>query len=102
MPIMEISVVPVGTEEASVSKYIAEVVKVLKREKNINYKLSAMGTIIEADSIEKLFEIGRKMHQVPFKKGVERVVTSIKIDDRKNKKISINGKVNSVNKKLKR
>ncbi|MDH5662288.1 MAG: thiamine-binding protein [Elusimicrobiota bacterium] len=41
MPIMEISIVPLGTKTASVSKYIAKVLKVLKNEKSIKYQLTA-------------------------------------------------------------
>jgi len=51
-----------GTKTASVSKYVASSVEVLKKEKSIKYKLTAMETIIEADSVEKLLNITKKMH----------------------------------------
>ena len=57
MPIMEISVVPLGTESASVSKYIAEAVKALKKQKGIKYQLTSMGTIIEASSVGELLNV---------------------------------------------
>ena len=51
MPIIEISIiVPVGTDNASVSHYIAKSIGVLEKEKDIHYQLTSMGTIIEGIS----------------------------------------------------
>ena len=102
MPIMEISIVPVGTQTASVSQYVADTVKVLKRQRGIRYELTSMGTIVESDSLEILLNIAKKMHDIIFKSGIKRVVTTIKIDDRKDKKLTMNGKINSVWKKVKK
>jgi uncharacterized protein (TIGR00106 family) len=49
MTIAEISVVPLGTRTPSVSQYVARAIKVLEREKDIKYEMTAMGTIIEGD-----------------------------------------------------
>ena len=101
MPIMEISLVPLGTKTASVSKYIAEAVKILKKQRGIKYRLTSMGTIIEAYSIEQLLDIAGKMHKAVLGNKIKRVVTTVKIDDRKDKKITANGKIKSLQKKLK-
>ncbi len=101
MPIMEISIVPVGTSTASVSQYVANTVKVLKKQKGIRYELTSMGTIVESDSLEVLLNIAKKMHDSIFKSNIKRVVTTIKIDDRKDKKLTMSGKINSVQKKVK-
>jgi uncharacterized protein YqgV (UPF0045/DUF77 family) len=42
------------------------------------------------------------MHQVPFKKGAHRVLTTLKIDDRRDKKGTLSGKKRAVQSKLKR
>ncbi len=97
MAIMEISVVPLG-EGCSVSKYVAKCVEVIKRY-NLPYEITAMGTILEGD-LEKLMEIALLMHKVPFEMGVKRVLTTIKIDDRRDKTSTINTKVESVKEKL--
>ncbi|MDD5069879.1 MAG: MTH1187 family thiamine-binding protein [Candidatus Omnitrophica bacterium] len=60
---MEISIVPLGTETASVSGYVAQAVKILKEQKGIKYEITSMGTIIEADSVVKLLDIAGKMHK---------------------------------------
>jgi uncharacterized protein (TIGR00106 family) len=100
MPIMEITVIPLGTKSPSVSKYVAELIDVLKKEKDIKYELTSMSTIIEAESLDKLFVVAKKMHQLPFDKGAMRVVTSINIDERLDKKSTIQGKKDSVLDKL--
>jgi uncharacterized protein (TIGR00106 family) len=100
MPIMEISIVPLGTKTPSVSKYIVKVLKLLKNEKSIKYQLTAMGTIIEASSLDKLLAIAKKMHKTVLNGDVNRIVTTIKIDERKDKSLTIEGKLKSVRKKL--
>lgn len=100
MPIMEISIVPLGTRTPAVSKYIVKVLKVLKSEKSVKYQLTAMGTIIEASSLDKLLAIARKMHKTVLNGDVNRIVTTIKIDERKDKRLTIEGKLKSVRKKL--
>jgi uncharacterized protein YqgV (UPF0045/DUF77 family) len=41
-----------------------------------------------------------KMHEVPFKKGAPRVLTTLRIDDRRDKKGTIEGKKKAVQSKL--
>jgi uncharacterized protein (TIGR00106 family) len=98
MAIMEISIVPIGTKETSLSSYVADCIRVLKKAK-VPFELSAMGTNVEGD-LKKLIDIALKMHQVPFKKGARRVATTIKIDDRRDKKGTLSGKKKAVQDKL--
>ena len=99
MAIIEVSVVPLGTETPSVSRYVAGALKVLQGEKGIKYELTPMGTIIEGD-LTHLLSLAEKMHQTAFAAGAKRVVTTIKIDERRDKISSISGKVESVKRKL--
>lgn len=98
MAILEISVVPIGTKDTSLSSYVADCLRVLK-EARLPYELTAMGTNIEGD-LQKLIRVALKMHQVPFKKGAQRVVTTLKIDDRRDKKGTLSGKKRAVRNKL--
>ncbi|MBN2144039.1 MAG: MTH1187 family thiamine-binding protein [Candidatus Aureabacteria bacterium] len=100
MPIMEINVIPLGTQTPSVSHYIARSIKILKNE-DVKYSITSMGTIIESDSVKTLLNIAFKMHSAVLNQGVNRVVTSIRIDDRKDKAVSMKSKIASVGKKLK-
>lgn len=100
MAILEISVVPIGTGDTSLSAYVADCLRILRKEK-VRYELSSMGTNIEGD-LKELFKIALKMHHVPFKKGAQRVVTTLKIDDRRDKKGTLAGKKKAVETKLRK
>ena len=95
MALVEISVVPLGTPTPSLSQYIAKAVKVLEGEKDIKYELTAMGTIIEGD-LDQVLTLARKMHEAVFSTVTMRVVTTIKIDDRRDKTSSMDSKMKSV------
>ncbi|KPK97888.1 MAG: hypothetical protein AMJ95_06760 [Omnitrophica WOR_2 bacterium SM23_72] len=101
MPIMEISIVPLGTRTASVSPYVAKAIKVLQNNRGVRYQLTSMGTIIEANSVGQLLDIAGRMHKAVLSSKIKRVVTAIKIDDRRDKKLTAEGKVKSVQKDLK-
>jgi len=99
MAIAEISVVPLGTKTPSVSQYVARAVKVLEREKDIRYEITAMGTIVEGD-LDTILAVVKKMHEGTFGEGVARVLTTVKIDDWRDKAQGMKEKVDSLKKKL--
>jgi len=99
MTIAEVSVVPLGTKTPSVSQYVARAVKVLGREKNIRYEITAMGTIVEGD-LDTILAVVKKMHEEVFGEGVGRVLTMVRIDDRRDKAQGMKEKVDSLKKKL--
>ncbi|MFO7819644.1 MAG: MTH1187 family thiamine-binding protein [Halanaerobacter sp.] len=99
MAIAEVTIVPVGTETTSLSPYVAKCQNVLKKDENIEYELTPMGTIIEGELDDILVAI-RKLHEVPFMQGAKRVTTNIKIDDRRDKEASQKQKLNSVAREL--
>ncbi len=101
MAIAEVSIIPLGTITPSVSKYVARAVSVLRQEKDVKYELTSMGTIIEGD-LEKILKVVKKMHQAAFDEGAMRVITTIKIDDRRDKPSTMGGKIESLMKELKR
>lgn len=95
--IVEISVVPVGVGE-SLSKYVAEVIKILK-EKNIKHELTAMGTILELNSFSELCEILEEINEKLFSLDSPRNYFVLKIDVRK-KGGKMENKVRSVLEKI--
>lgn len=99
MAIAEVSIVPLGTKTPSVSQYVAHAIKVLEREKDMKYEITAMGTIMEGD-LDRILAVVKKMHEVVFGEGAARVLTTIKIDDRRDKPQTMSGKLDSVRKKL--
>ncbi len=99
MAMIKVSIIPLGTGIPSVSKYVAQAVEVLQGEKDIKYELTAMGTIIEGD-LDRLLTLARKMHEAVFDAGLMRVVTTIEIDDRRDKTSSMSSKIESVKREL--
>jgi len=93
--VAEISVVPVGTGSAGLSQYVATCLDVLQGREDVSYRLTPMGTVLEG-SLDIILDVARKMHEAPFDSGVSRVVTSIRIDERRDKPITMNGKMESV------
>ena len=93
--IAEIHVVPLGTANTSLSRYIAACLDTVKQTQDISYQLTATGTIIQGP-LERIFELAQKMHEVPFAMGVKRVLTTINIDDRRDKLATIDDKVKAI------
>ena len=100
MAIVEVSIVPIGTADTSVSEYIADAVQELKKS-GLTFRLTPMGTIIEGD-IKEVIDTVLKMHETPFAKAAKRVYTTIKIDDRRDKHVEMFDKINSVEKKIRK
>lgn len=99
MAVVQFSVVPLGTGSTSLSAYVAEVHKVLDTT-GLTHRLTPMGTVIEGDLDQVLAAI-RKVHELPFNQGAQRVMTLVNIDDRRDKKSTAAGKMASVEAKLK-
>lgn len=87
-------------EGVSISPYVAEIHKYLQTQK-FPHQLHDMGTLIEGKTSE-LLTLAKKLHELPFRQGVQRVYTIIHIDDRRDKKVSLGDKVKSVRQKMKK
>ncbi len=97
-PIMEISVTPTGKAEAGLGDVVVEVLKVAERH-GVNYELNAMSTTMEGD-LDLLLRVAREMHETCFSLGYRRVQTLIRVDDRRDKDLTMKYKVESVKAKL--
>jgi uncharacterized protein (TIGR00106 family) len=97
MAIAEISIVPIGTGDTSVSSYVAGALDVL-RASGLVFRLTPMGTVIEGD-LDDVLRVVRAMHETPFTAQAQRVYTVIKIDDRRDRQAGMDDKVASVNRK---
>ncbi|KPJ60316.1 MAG: hypothetical protein AMJ46_06985 [Latescibacteria bacterium DG_63] len=98
MPVCEVSVVPVGTGSPSVSEYVAEAQRIIKQS-GLKSHLSPMCTCVEGD-LSQILKLVTDMHEACFRKGAVRVLTSLKIDERRDKPLTMDGKVRSVEAKL--
>jgi uncharacterized protein (TIGR00106 family) len=95
LAIVELKVIPLGTQSASLSKYVAAVVNVVRQTKGITYQITPMATIVQGP-LSRILELAQAMHEIPFTMGVNRVLTSITIDDRRDKLITMESKVKAV------
>lgn len=103
MAIVDVTVIPIGTQTPSVSSYVADIQKILKeyeKEGKIEFQLTPMNTLIEGE-LSVLFEVIQAIHEAPFNAGIHRVATNIRIDDRRDKKRKMHEKVDRVNELLK-
>jgi len=94
MIIAELSIVPIG-DDVSVSKYVKVFLEELNNS-NLKYEVGAMCTTVEAKNLEELFDVVEKAHEKVMDMGVNRAITSIKIDDRRDKETSIASKIEAV------
>ena len=94
--IAEFSVTPIGVG-VSVSEYVAECAKIVDAS-GINYKINPMGTVLEGD-FDKVMSVVRACHMRVMEMA-PRVVTSVKIDDRKGATGGLDRKMKSVEEKI--
>ncbi len=93
--IAEIKIVPLGTETTSLSQYIAACLGAAEQAQGISYRLTAMGTIVQG-SLARVIDLAQKMHEAPFSMGARRVLTTVTIDDRRDKAATMASKVRTV------
>jgi uncharacterized protein (TIGR00106 family) len=98
MAVMDIQVLPLGTCSTSLSGLIVEAVKVVKAS-GLMHELTPMGTVVEGE-MDELLALAKAMHEAVIAAGAARVMTTIQIDDRRDKKLSMARKVQSVREKL--
>jgi uncharacterized protein (TIGR00106 family) len=94
MIIAQLSIAPLG-KGTSVSPYVKIVIETLKKE-HIKYQTNAMATIIETNDIATLFHVIQKAHHAVIAAGAERVITEVKIDDRRDKEATMKSKLDSL------
>lgn len=99
MAVVELTLVPIGTQKTSCSPFVAAAYDAVKDNDKVEIRLNPMGTVLEGD-IDELFACVRKMQEAVFEAGANRVYSVVKIDDRRDKKASLDQKVNSVMSKL--
>ena len=94
MIISQLSIAPVG-EGTSLSKYVKIVVDSIKKS-NVKFKTNDMSTIIETHDLKALFKVVEDAHNAVLKSGAKRVITELKIDDRKDKNAYLGSKATSL------
>ena len=94
----EISIYPIATKTTSASFYIARAIETIQNIENLKYEINSMGTILESDDIDVIYQASKKMTEAVHNLGIDRVEVIIKIDSRKDKHLSMNEKIDSIKK----
>jgi uncharacterized protein (TIGR00106 family) len=95
MIIAELSIVPLG-QTTSVSRYVKIALQTLRNEPNLTVTPNAMGTVLQANDLTTIFSATQKAHDAVLKAGAKRVITQLKIDDRRDKDATIETKLKSI------
>lgn len=82
----------------SVSAYVSRIIEMIDKV-GVNYKLTPMGTVIECESMDGALAIIKKAYEC-LEEDCSRVYSSLKFDIRKDKKNRLDGKIDSVQKRL--
>ena len=99
--IADFSIIPVGQGESSVGRYVAAAVNALRNVKGLDFEVTPMGTVLGAKDLETISEAVCQAHEAVIAKGVKRIESTLKIDDRRDKPRTMNDKVNAVKKYMK-
>lgn len=92
--IAEVSIVPIGTGDTGVSAFVAEAIKALEKaaeENRLRYCVCAMGTEIEGE-LDAVWNAVKEMQEAMFAAGAKRLLTTLRIDDRRDKEETIERK----------
>ncbi len=96
----EISVYPMATRTTSASFYIAKAIESIQNIENLRYEINSMGTVLESDSIDIIYDASKKMMETVHNLGVARVEVIIKVDSRRDKHVKMEEKIDSIKKQL--
>ena len=96
--LLEFSMFPTDRGE-SVSEYVSQVLKMIDAS-GVSYKLTAMGTIIETDTVAEALQIVEQAARVLDEQGCNRIYSSLKMDIRKAKSARLSGKIESIREKI--
>ena len=96
--IADFSITPIGQGETSVGRYVAAAINAIKNVKGLDYEITPMGTVLAANNLETILDAVKAAHQAMIAKGVLRIATNLRIDERRDKPRTMNDKVESVKK----
>ena len=95
--LLEFSMFPTD-KGGSVSEDVSRVINMI-RESGVPYKLTAMGTIIETESMEQALDIVQRAYDL-LSEDAARIYSSLKIDARRDKANRLSGKIESIEGKI--
>ena len=89
-----------ATRTTSASFYIAKAIESIQNIRNLRYEINSMGTVLESDSIDIIYEASKKMMETVHNLGIDRVEVVIKVDSRRDKHVKMEEKLDSIKKHM--
>ena len=89
-----------ATRTTSASFYIAKAIESIHNTKNLRYEINSMGTVLESDSIDIIYEASKMMMETVHNLGINRVEVVIKVDSRRDKHVKMEEKINAIKKHM--
>ena len=78
----ELEIVPIGTKSPSLSSQLVDVARLVDQS-GLEYRVGPMGTVVEGEW-DRVMQLAKQCHQAILS-SADRVMTTIRIDDRKDK-----------------
>lgn len=82
------------------SREVAAAFDAIRKVKGVRATLTALGTQIEADSLNDIIDAVKDAHDAAKRAGALRIISTIRIDERLDKSQTLEDKVNSVKQML--
>jgi uncharacterized protein (TIGR00106 family) len=98
MAIVAVSISPTG-EGPSVSRFVAEALRVVRAQDTVRYRLDPMFTTLEGE-VGEIFALIERMQEAVFAAGAVRLGTVIKMDERRDRQVRMEDKVSKVEQQL--
>ncbi len=97
----EVSVIPISKNGGtSMGREVALAFDAIRKTKGVKAMLTALGTQIEAENMAAVFAAIEAAHAAVKKAGAQRIISTVRIDERLDKEQTLEGKVRSVEKRL--
>ena len=93
--IAEVTFSPLGTATPREVDVVAAALTVLAEQPGVTYQLNAMGTVLEGER-SAVWAACEAMNDAIFAAGAQRVGTTLKIDERRDKPTSMQHKIDTV------
>ncbi len=94
---LEFAMFPTDKGE-SVSSYVSRIIDMIDKS-GVSYRLTPMGTVVECDEMDEALDIVKKAYDC-LEGDCSRIYSSMNFDIRKEKKNRLQGKIDSVERKL--
>jgi uncharacterized protein (TIGR00106 family) len=96
--LLEFSMFPLDQGE-SLSGHVSQLIELI-RESGAEYRLTAMGTIIEAEQLDTALALVARCNQLLQQRGCQRIYAAIKLDIRQGPSGRLQGKIESIERKI--